>query len=426
MRKLSILKPSSLIFPVSALAIAGVWLVTQHRSIYSLEQASNFLENAIASQSTYNIAGSQPEKLSYIAQAAKDKGPLDWKKVSARFSEICGSRAKGHTLEMMTLEERLMAMSHEEVIAAFDEIAALDLTKKLRTGLEDLLIFGLFEKAPEIVMTKINGRLRDGDESLSWQFSIVMYDWAAKDPTAAFKWFDQQIGAGAFDSKSLNGINGDRLNFEKLLITSLLPTDPDATARHLAALPEDQRCRALPLFSEKIDGTNEAALVKLIRDQLPEKQQGEALATRVSCIVKESGGYSEVAEFLNLIQATPAERTVCVERAAESELQEIYRDKKITREDLDMMREWVTSQAPDSTDIVTGKALANASRNGGKIEFSEAAKLILEYHTAAGNDEILTSFLCGQSASQNREQARILAQNISDPISRGEILKKFK
>ena len=194
----------------------------------------------------------------------------------------------------------------------------------------------------------------------------------------------------------------------------------------MAALPEDQRCRALPLFSEKIDGTNEAALVKLIRDQLPEKQQGEALATRVSYIVKESGGYSEVAEFLNLIQATPAERTVCVERAAESELQEIYRDKKITREDLDMMREWVTSQAPDSTDIVTGKALANASRNGGKIEFSEAAKLILEYHTAAGNDEILTSFLCGQSASQNREQARILAQNISDPISRGEILRKFK
>ena len=90
------------------------------------------------------------------------------------------------------------------------------------------------------------------------------------------------------------------------------------------------------------------------------------------------------------------------------------------------MRGWVSAQAPESTGTITGKALANASKNGGKMKFSEAADLALEYNTTTGNDEVLASFLDEWPARQNKEQARILAEKISDPKRREAILKKLK
>ena len=89
------------------------------------------------------------------------------------------------------------------------------------------------------------------------------------------------------------------------------------------------------------------------------------------------------------------------------------------------MREWVTTQAPESTGNVTGKALANAIQNGRKIEFSEAAELAVEYNSAANNDDVLSSFLDSYGSRQNKEQARVLAEKISDPKRREEILKKL-
>ncbi len=422
----SILKPSSFILPVIALAIAGAWLGTQFRAVSSLEQASDLLEKAIASRASDSIENFQSIKSLSITQVTKDKGSLNGKKIAAKFAEIYGSRVNGHTLEMTKLMEHFLAMSNEEIIAVLDEIAVLDLTNESRTNLEDWLIVILSSKAPEIVMTKLSGRIRDGDQSSGWGFLSAMYKWTHNDPTAASRWFDQQIGAGTFDSKSLDGKNATRLEFEGILMTLLLPTDPDAAARRLAALPEDQRSEALSQSSYKPHGEHQAAYVQIIRDQLPEKEQGKALAGLIPSMVKNNGNYTEVAEFLNLIQATPAERTVCVEQAAVCGLQTISPERKVTREDLDVMREWVTTQAPDSTGTVTGRVLANASRNGGNIEFSEAAELALEYHTAAGNDEVLASFLNSQSALQNKEQARVLTENISDPTRRSEILIKLK
>ena len=91
------------------------------------------------------------------------------------------------------------------------------------------------------------------------------------------------------------------------------------------------------------------------------------------------------------------------------------------------MREWTTSQAPGTTDQVTGVALANSTQGTQKLEFSEAAALATQYHEASGNDEVLTGFLMAYDPDKgSKEEARVLAQKISDVKKREEILTRFK
>jgi hypothetical protein len=205
----------------------------------------------------------------------------------------------------------------------------------------------------------------------------------------------------------------------------LLASDADAAGHRLGAIPGDQRSEALSQYQfQQLKEEDQLAFAKLVRDQVPEGEQAEALARQASLMVS-GDGYSKVTEYLARIRATPAERAACVEEAAESKIQTISYQKKVTREDLDTMREWVTAQAPEKTGTVTGKVLASASQGGRKMEFAEAADLAVQYHDASGNDDVLSSFLDGWPARQNKEQARVLAQKISDVKRREEILKNL-
>jgi hypothetical protein len=420
-------KPTSLLPPVVALAIAGTWLGNQHQTISTLEQKSAALQKLITARTSGSLPSSSTTKPTSSTQAAKDKEPLDWKKIAAQMAERQSSGGMGDMRSMMKIHQRLQALSKEELVAALDEIAALDLPKESRAMLEQMLIGPLAEKDPELVLTRFIDRLQESDGAMSWQLAKAMQQWVKKDPASAAAWFDQQIAAGKFESKSLDGKSQTRLQFESNLINILLSSNPDAAGRRLAGLPEDQRDEALRQWSgQPLKDEDQAAFAKLVRDQIPEKEQARILAQKASYLVSNDGGYSKVTAFLDRIDATPAERTACVEQAAESKLQNTSHQKKITREDLDTMREWVTAQAPESTGTVTGKALANASQYGHKMEFSEAAELAVEYNSTANNDDVLSSFLDSYGSRQNKEQARVLAEKISDPKRREEILKNLK
>ncbi len=420
------MKIITILSPLVALAIAGIWLSSQRQAISTLEQKSTILQKAIASRSSASGASSPSTKATSTTKAEKDKEPLDWKKIAAQFAEMQRSGGMGNMRIMIKFQQRLQEMSKEKLVTALDEIAAHDLPKESRDMLEQILIGQLAQKDPEFALTKFIDRIQAGDSSMSWQLASAMQEWAKKAPEKAMTWFDQQIAAGKFDSKSLDGKSRTRLQFEGNLINTLLSSDPEAAGRRLAGLPEEQRNEALTQGSfQPLKEEDQAAFAKLVRDQLPETSQAETLAQKASSLARNEN-YSKVTEFLERIKATPAERTACVEQAAESKLQNAAYQKKITREDLDSMRGWVSAQAPESTGTITGKALANASQNGGKMKFSEAADLALEYNTATGNDEVLASFLNEWPARQNKEQARILAEKISDPKRREEILKKLK
>lgn len=420
------LKITSLIPPVVALLVAGAWIASQRQAISTFENESTMLEKHIAAARSASAADPARGKPAGPAKAAKAKEPLDWKKIAGQFAEMQQSGGMGDMRTMIRLQQRLQSMSKEELVAALDEIAALDLPAESRAMLEQMLIGPLVTKDPEFALTRYIDRLHDGSGTMAWRLSNAMQEWAEKAPASATAWFDQQIEAGKFDSKSLDGKSRSHNQFEGALINVLLVSDPDAASRRLGALPEDQRAEVLGQYSfQQLKEENQLAFATLVRGQVPEKDQAKTLADQASRLVDDDG-YAKVTGFLERIAATPAERTACVEQAAESRIQSISYQKKITREDLDAMREWTQSQAPDSTDSITGKALANSLRNGRKMDFSEASELALHYHEASGNDDVLSSFLDGSSSRQNKEQARVLAAKITDATRREEILKKLQ
>ena len=414
-----------LIPPVVALAIAGIWLGSQRRTISALEQESMVLQKAIAERGSGSALDSAPNRSASPEKLAEDKTPIDWKNVAAQLADLHqGGMRNMRTI--MRFERRLQAMSAKELIAALGEIAALDLPDDALEMLEQIILTPLAEKDPELALNQFVERLNSDEGSSFSEFSTAMQQWAKKDPLAAVAWIDRQIAAGKFDSKSLDRKSRPRLALEGVLIVVLLGSDSDAAGCRLAALPEDQRAEALNTFSSQLPKKEDQfAFAELVRNHLPEKQQIQTLGQQASRLIS-SGGYPKVTEYFDRIQATPAERAACAEQAVESKIQWDSSQKKISREDLDAMREWVTTQVPEKTGTITGKLLAYASHNRLKMEFSEAAELAVHYNDASGNDDVLFTFLDGRPAQQNKEQARLLAAKISDEKRRTDILKKLE
>ena len=423
--------------PVVALVIAGGWLASQHQSITRLEQESSILRKSMAAGSSGAEDDSPGAKKALSAKAAKDKEPLDWKKIAAQFAEmrknddidnIDNIYNMDNMRTMMRFKHRLQTMTKEELVAALDEIAALDLTAKSRARLEQMLLEPLIQKDPELALTHFIDHIQNENSGLNYYLSGALQELAKKDPVKASAWFNQQIAAGKFDSKSLDGRSKPRQQFERALIEVLLASDPDAAGHRLGAIPEDQRHEVLNTFDFPFcRERNELAFAKLVRSQVPADEQADTLAKQGSDLVFD-GGYSKVTEYLDRIEATPAERAKCAEEAAKWKLWD-QDDKKVTRENLDEMREWVTTQAPEALASITGKYLGEAVEGHHKMEFSEAADLALQYNQISGNDDVLINFLESLLPSDGKvvwEEAHALAEKITDEKRREEILKRIE
>lgn len=422
------LKPPIFIPPVVALILAGAWIGAQRHSMSTLEEESAMLQKHIAAaRASLAASDSAQAKPDPPAKFAKDKEPLDWKKIAGQFAEMQQGGGMGDIRSMIRFQQRLQSMIKEELVAALDEIAALDLPTDARDMLEQMLLGALIQKDPEFALSRYFDRLNDERGMMRWQLSNAMEQWAKKDPAKASAWFDQQIAAGKFDSKSLDGKSQSRQQFEAAMIQVLLESDSDAAARRLSALPADQRDDVLGHFSfRQLKEENQLAFAQLVRNQLPEQKQVAALARQAGRMVH-GDGYLNVTSYLNRIEATPAERIACVEEAAESQIQALSQQKGVTAEDLDAMREWASSQAPGSADRATGKVLASSMYWGDTINFADAADLAVRYHEASNNDDVLVSFLeSGGGGRENKEAARLLAAKITDEKRREEILQNLK
>jgi hypothetical protein len=136
----------------------------------------------------------------------------------------------------------------------------------------------------------------------------------------------------------------------------------------------------------------------------------------------EAIAYEKVGDYLDAIDATPAERAASAERAAEMRIQTLSREEKITRSDIDAIREWAGKVAPDAVGTVTGKALARSTNINTTLTFDEAAKLALEYHAETQDDDVLVGFLDSFAGNDNKVAARVIAKSIIDPERRKELL----
>ena len=411
-----------------ALVVVAVWNVSQWRSIEAEEKRGESLRKLVE---TTKSSRSKAVTAAASARAARtkspaDKGPMDWKSISAKLKEMEDDGGVGDIRTMLAYQKRVSEMSKEEILAAMDEISALDLDSDRKAELEEMLVGPLIEKDPQLALEKFADRISLDDDAVGSELSTALGAWAKKDPAAAAAWLDRQIAAGLFESKSLDGLSQQRMAFEAELVGILLGSDINAAGQRIAALPEDQRREALEQipFSDLSPGAQKA-YAELVRGLVPQDERAGSFTHVIADLVPE-GGYSKVTAFLDDIQATPDERAVSARQAANAQLEEIAGERAVTREDVDAMRDWVNRQAPGTADRVTGEALADAAQEGGEFGFDEASKLALEYHKRSGNDELLVAFLESFAARSNLEEALPIADRITDPKLRDQVLKRLK
>ncbi len=420
------LKLKFLIPPAVALLIVGGWIGTQRHSISTLDKESALFRNHLAAaRASAGSDVSSPVKIPG-ANSAKDKKPVDWKQVAAQMEEMQRNNGIGDMRAMIHLQQRLQSMTKEELVAAMDEIAKLDLPAGAREELEQMLIGPLVEKDPELALKSFAARLQGLSDRMSLQLSNALGKWAENDPGKAAAWLDGQIAAGNFDSKTLDGKSQSRILFEGEMIRILVGSDLAAAEARLANLPEDQW---KGIFqgpgANGVKEQDQKAFADLARGRLAEKETNNAIAM-IAANVLVPKGYPEASAYLDRISATPEERAMSANTAAKIQMMQDAHKGIISRERIDKLREWVTTQSPSSADATIGQALAGGSGSfNGKFKFADAAVLALQYHESSGNDDVLFNFLGGGQARQNKEQAIKLAEKISDPVRREEILKKL-
>lgn len=347
----------------------------------------------------------------------KDSNPLDLKTIVTEMLEIRRAMSMGDVRPSEHFEQKVRSMSKEELASALDEMVALQLPSDIRRWLEITLFRSLCLLDPEFTLT----RYIDRDTMIAVS-SDALKQWAIKDQKSAVTWFDQQIAAGKFESKSLDGKSRARQQLESQLIEHLLSTDPEAAAARLAVFPADQRADVL-MTPDKPEA--QFAFAKLVRSQLPEADRIPTLARQVR-LDASNDGYSQVTDYFERIAASPAERAVFVSEAAETKVRWLSQDRKISREDIDELRGWAATQAPGNVEKATGAALAQSMSGDNNLEFIDAAALASHYHAANGNDDVLTELLSNLVVDDHQEEARILAEKITDPQRRAEILNQIK
>ena len=423
------LKASHIIAPAVALIAVLAWNVSQWRAVSDQQQQVDTLRTRIT-EARAHPAGTSSTKRNHVSKAKPlpASGAIDWKDFSARLLGLDdeGGGAADDLRAMADIQKRISEMTRDELIAALAEIASLDMDAEEKASLEEMLMEPLIEKDPQYALEKFADRIKDDDDSVGWQLSSALTGWAKKDPAAATRWMDAQIAAGLFDSKSLDGHSQTRLEFEAALVGQLLGSDPAAAQNRIAALPEDQRREALEQISfSELSPAEQKLYAEMIRGFVPQDERAGSFTHVISELIPD-GGYERVSSFLDDIQATPEEREVSAREAANARFEEIATDRAITGTDVDAMRKWLESEAPGTVDRVTGEALGDAAQEDGEFGFEQASALALEYHRKSGNDDVLVSFLESFAARSNLEQALHLADKISDPKRRQEIIESLQ
>lgn len=411
--------------PAVALVLVGAWFGFQRVAISATESENLMLQKHIAAA---RHAGPEVPAAATKAAApdrqARQTGPLDWKTIAAQLTEMQRSGGIGDMRAITRLQQRLQTMTPQDIVAALDEIALLDLSAAARALLERVLLQPLMQKDPALALARFIDRLQTQDAALGGQLASALRDWARNDATKADAWLDEQIAAGKFESKSLDGRSQSRMLFEGSLIGVLLTSNPSAAARRLAALPEDQRADVIGTFSiNSLKDDSLQAFARLVREQVPANDRARAFALQTAQRAAQ-GGYAKVTDYLSRIKPTSDERLACVEQAVATST--LSNEKKLTRDDLNSMREWVGSQAPNVTDAITGKLLCVAALRTRKLDFAEASELAVEYSQASGNDDVLVTFVENWAVGSSKEQARVLAEKITDVRRRAEMLKRLE
>ena len=401
------------------LILAGLlgWVGTQRQAIATLEQEFVTLTAGVERYEALTKA-SEPKRVApHPARVFNADQPIDWKEVEEYLVD-----PQRDPQWIVSLQRKLGAMSPEALIQELDRIAAIypsDPSERIALQMEHLILPPLIEKNPELPMRHLISRIREPGYSRALMLRDAMRGWTKNDPEEAIAWFDAQDAAGVFEEKIPDSFRLADL-FLTEIIGVLVAQDLEAAVDRLHMISGKDRSGFLErsIYRWAEDVTNYAGFANLIRGELEEKDRVWPIAKFAQEIA-----FEKVSDYLDVIDATPAERAACAEKAVVKRVGMLSTEEKITPQEIEEIRVWAGEVAPDAVDTVTGIALAESTEVLVKLSFDEAAKLALHYHAASGNDDVLVGFLASRAGQLHREAGRRIATSIIDPELRKDLLK---
>lgn len=399
------MKRIRVILPLAVIGVLLLWDATQRRQIAALEIEMQSLQTRM--------------------EASIEADPVTPLTVR-REDETISVNGNGGTAERVAFLKRAAAMSKEELIVALDGIAGSASGRDTIELLAECLVGALIEQDPELALTRYGNRIPDETDGLALQLPSALLAWAHKDPAAATAWLDLKISEGLFDGKSLDGVSEALTEFEAALNGVLLSSDIRAAARRLSGLPEDQRRDALERIEfSALGAEGRRAYVELLRGTIRENENAVSFDHIVSELIPH-GGLAEVSRFFDEIKASGEERGLAAARAASMHFEEIVVTRRVTRQDLEALLEWLERQCPETAERISATVLAEVAADGGSARFAESSRLLLESRAGMNNDGVLAVFLESDAAQDNLPNALELAERISDRKLREKVTGKLK
>ncbi len=414
------MKTTTAVVPTLVVLAAGVWLFGQFRSIADLEERNARLQKTLAVTERSATGASRPVS----SRTPLDKKPVDWAEVARQLEQgenELSDEPSGLLKTSARLEAQFRAMSRDELLAALDEIATANLPGEARELLEKHICDELIgpKGGPKLVLDRFAGNYGKG----GWAETLATYftGWAEKEPDQAVIWFQQNVGkTGRPDALVVK------------VVSSFLQSSPDTATRILTTLPESQRLEAInSLEIYDLSDSGQVVWAEIVRAHLPEKDRLDVI---IWPLIYRSGpddrrkSMAWVGDYLNRIQATPDERKACILSTARGlhKLEEFDGNDSLSAADkIGALRQWVSAQAPDLVEEVTGVGLywlAITSRS-----YADTADLALRLYDANPSDELLIPLLDeGDLSDEDQAAARAMAGRLSDEALRRKYLEKHQ
>jgi hypothetical protein len=408
------------ILPATALAAAVFLLGGQRMRISELRVVNEELRVRIATARATHPAAT-PERPDQPDPPGK---PIDWDKLAASIHDNNGGKSSG----LYSIQRRLLAMDTQELLAALERIAAMDVDDVTRLKLENLILDPLCRKDPGAALDHFKGKLQRQEGMETFLLTHALRNWAKKDPAAATGWLDRELAAGTFEPRSLDGKNPVWTRLEAAVVFGQFAADPAKAEARLSCLSVEMRAEILGQADafHKMSASDEIDYAAIVRRQLDEKGRVAAIAERAKRALEKAGGFAAVDEYMNSVYAAPDERELAADRVAVEYARSLALKKELRTKEIEAMRAWVARDAPAAVGRLTGEALGMAVSFGGGMEFADGSALALHYRRSDGNDDTLHAFLSKIDPKPNKAEARKLAENITEPAKREILMRKFE
>lgn len=377
------------------------------------------MEKIVASAKVQEKAAAANET---IVDRQQEDDAMDWAGIAKKLSAKSLQGGNFDMREILALQKKLLAMDASELIEAMEQIESLEIEDDEKRSLQYMMIAQLGEKDPELAVTTLFGKLdaASGASDEGTFFASVFGKWASQDANAATLWLDGRIAEGAFATTSLDGENRTLDAYEAAVLNALITGDGNSDPSRLEKMPGNRRTEILNgLAVQSYDEKELLKYRKIVEDLISSDDRSDIYKKHVDSIAY-LGDYERLDSFLQVVEPDDETRSDLVESAAIATVQKKSWTQKITEDDVNEVRVWVSKQSPAELDSITGAMIAGDNFYGSNENADERIRWVLKYHEESANDDVLIGFL--KEANVDDEQRSALLSQFRD----AELGKEYK